>query len=86
MPCCSKELSPPLSLCLFPSFSPPAHVRLSKGAERQAAGRAVTITPFRSIQTFWGGGAEERRKGEGDKMRRGTNSLQSFRLEYTMCV
>lgn len=33
MPCCSKELSP--LLCLFPSSSPSAHVRLSKDAERQ---------------------------------------------------
>lgn len=67
MPCCSKELSPFLSvslLCLFPFFSPSARVRLSKDAERQTADRAVTITPFRSIQTFWGGECRgERKKG-----------------------
>lgn len=67
MPCCSKEPSLFLAvslLCLFPFFSPSARVRLSKDAERQTADRAVTITPFRSIQTFWGGECRgERKKG-----------------------
>lgn len=35
--------------------------------ELQTAGRAVTITPFTSIQTFWGTGEAEERGRESER-------------------
>lgn len=62
--------------------------------EGQTAGRAVTITPFRSIQTFWQGGrgGGQRREGKGRKIKWGGGLTacmtqgESFRLEYTVCT
>lgn len=73
-----------LSLCSRQTFQR----RWEADVELQTAGRAVTITPFTSIQTFWGTGEAEERGRESERGG-GTNSLHDtgwvFRLEYTVC-
>lgn len=91
MPCCSKELSPLPAFFLSLRSRQTFQRRWERDVEGQTAGRAVTITPFRSIQTFWGGGdRREKEKGRQIKWEGRTNSLhdtgQVFRLEYTMCL
>lgn len=94
MPCCSKELSSlSLSLCLFPSSSPSAHVRLSKDAEKQTWSyrRPAEQSQSHHLHLSKHSGERGRQKREGEKVRGGggTNSLHDtgwvFRLEYTVC-
>lgn len=74
MPCCSKELSPlSRSLCLFPSSSPCAHVRLSKDAERQTwRGRRPakqSQSHHLDLSKHSGEGGRQKREGKGREIK-----------------
>lgn len=78
MPCCSKELSSlSLSLCLFPSSSPSAHVRLSKDAEKQTWSyrRPAEQSQSHHLHLSKHSGEWGRQKREGEKVRGGGGEL-----------